>query len=100
MSQSMISSQSDVTSFLRAVVATTLLSPFATGAFAADWPSWRGPNQTGTSTEKAAVTSWSLDGQNVLWKSDIGGRTTPIVHNGRVFLIAPVGEGITLGERV
>lgn len=65
-----------------------------------DWPSWRGPEQTGMTREKAVVTSWSEDGDNLLWKIPVGGRTTPIVMNGRVFAITPVGSGACLGERV
>lgn len=87
--------------FLRTapVLATALLIGIAP-ALANDWLHWRGPEQTGATREPAAVTTWGLDGTNVLWKNDIGGRTTPIVAGGRVYLICPVGEGITLGERI
>ncbi len=76
---------------LGAAVATTA---------AKDWPHWRGPAQTGAAPEKAVVTEWSPEGQNLAWKSDVGGRTTPIVMWGRLFTIAPVGEGLCLRERV
>jgi len=66
----------------------------------ADWPSWRGPEQTGMTREKAAVTTWSPEGENLLWRVPIGGRTTPIVMNGRLCFIGPVGEGLGLRERV
>lgn len=71
-------------------------------AFANDWISWRGPEQKGSTRETAVVKSWSQDGDNLLWKVPIGGRTTPVVHRGRVFAIAPFGsaEDKTLGERV
>ncbi|NOX57691.1 MAG: PQQ-binding-like beta-propeller repeat protein [Planctomycetes bacterium] len=65
-----------------------------------DWPSWRGPEQNGASRESAPVTSWSVDGENLLWKSDVGGRTTPIVMNNRLYAITPVGEGECRQERV
>ena len=65
-----------------------------------DWPSWRGPEQTGLSREKAVVTSWSQDGENLLWKSPVGGRSTPVLMDGRLFVIGPVGSGECLGERV
>lgn len=65
-----------------------------------DWPSWRGPEQNGFAREKAVVTSWSPGGENLLWKSDIGGRTTPIVMNGRLYANVPVGEGARSGERM
>ena len=70
------------------------------GAAAGDWAQWRGAGQDGFVRETAAVMTWSQDGENLLWKSDIGGRTTPIVLNGRVYFNAPVGEGQSLQERV
>lgn len=81
---------------LAAVTALTLNGP----TLAADWPHWRGPDNTGAVRENAPVTSWSLEGENLLWKAPVGGRTTPIVLNGRVYLIGPAGEGATLHERV
>ncbi len=73
----------------------------ATGvAQAEDWTHWRGPQQNGAVNRNAAVTSWSLSGDNLLWQSPVGGRSVPMVHEGHVFLIGPVGEGATLGERV
>jgi outer membrane protein assembly factor BamB len=68
--------------------------------WANDWPYWRGPEQTGLSREKAVITAWEPDGENMLWKSDVGGRTAPVVVNGRVYIIGPVGEGECVQERV
>jgi len=65
-----------------------------------DWPFWRGPEQSGLSREKAPVTSWSESGENLLWKVPVGGRTTPIVMNGRVYVTGPIGEGKCLQERL
>ncbi|MFQ5495830.1 MAG: PQQ-binding-like beta-propeller repeat protein, partial [Phycisphaerae bacterium] len=81
-------------------VATMAAAAVPAAATAADWPSWRGPGQIGMAYEKAAVTSWSQDGENVLWKVPVGGRTTPILMDGRLYAITPVGEGKHLGERV
>ena len=67
---------------------------------AGDWPYWRGPEQTGLSRESDLVTSWSQQGDNLLWKFPEGGRTTPIVMDGRLFAITPVGEGAGRRERV
>lgn len=69
-------------------------------AQAEDWANWRGPNQNGASPENAPVTDWSPEGKNLLWKNDIGGRTTPIVLAGRVYTIGPVGTGEHRQERV
>lgn len=67
---------------------------------AADWPAWRGAEQDGFARENAAVTSWTVDGENMLWRAPIGSRTTPIVLNDRLYFNAPVGQGENLQERV
>lgn len=64
---------------------------FVSIAAANDWPSWRGPEHNGVSRETGLVESWSLNddeesGENVLWVSKIGGRATPIILNGRIYL--------------
>ncbi len=69
-------------------------------ALASDWPSWRGPNQAGSSSQTGLVSSWSLAGDNLLWKADFIGRSTPIVLNNRVYVIGRVGLDITEQERV
>jgi len=81
---------------------TLMLAALGLGraTLAADWPSWRGPEQSGFLRADAPVTSWSQDGHNLLWKIPIGGRSTPVYLNKRVYLIAPAGDGQTLGERV
>jgi len=83
------------------LLVVTVLS--STAAFAEDkprWASWRGPDQTGLAREKSMVTKWSPSGENLLWKSPEGGRTTPLILNDRVYYVGPVGEGDCLQERV
>ncbi|MCZ6600446.1 MAG: PQQ-binding-like beta-propeller repeat protein [Acidobacteria bacterium] len=70
------------------------------GEFAEDWPAWRGPRQDGTSTETGLVSSWSPGGENMIWKAEFIGRSTPVVVNGRVCVIGRVGEEIDRQERV
>jgi len=56
-------------------------------AFAGDWAYWRGPEHNGISHDTGLISDWSLtENKNVLWVSPIGGRATPIVLNGRVYL--------------
>ena len=45
-------------------------------------------------------TEWTKEGKNLLWKVPYGGRTAPMVHKGRVFLINRAGDGISQQERV
>jgi outer membrane protein assembly factor BamB len=66
-----------------------------------DWSDWRGPDRDGVSQEKGLPEKWDpKTGENVLWKAPYGGRSAPIVMNGRVFLFNSAGEGETLQERV
>ena len=67
---------------------------------AGDWPSWRGPQQNGASTETGLVSSWSVNGENLIWKADFIGRSTPVVMNGRVYVIGRAGEGLSRQEAV
>ncbi len=53
----------------------------------ADWPAWRGVNSDGVSAESGLPESWSASGENLAWKAPIGGRSTPIVLDGRVCVI-------------
>jgi outer membrane protein assembly factor BamB len=73
-------------------------------AFAGDWPQYRGPEQNGVSREKDLPDRWSptadAPDSNLIWKAPYGGRSTPIVMNGRVYLINDAGEGINEQERV
>ena len=79
-----------------AVIAVVLVAQ----GMAKDWPQWRGPKQAGASEERAVVTTWSQDGENLIWKIPEGGRTTPIVMGGQLFAITPVGKGVGRRERV
>src|SRR4051794_24861784 len=73
-------------------------------SFASDWPNWRGPEQNGVSRETDLPEKFGKDPQtansNVIWKQPYGGRSTPIVMNGRVYLINDAGEGLNEQERV
>ena len=53
----------------------------------AEWTNWRGPEQNGVSREKNLVDDWSLEPRkNVGWVAETGGRATPIIMDGKVFL--------------
>ena len=57
------------------VLAFTLLAGHLS---ASDWPNWRGPQQNGFSPEKGLISSWSVDGENQIWRADFIGRSTPV----------------------
>jgi outer membrane protein assembly factor BamB len=71
---------------------------------ASDWAYWRGPEQNGVSREKDLPAKFSLEpgaaDSNLLWKVPHGGRSTPIVMGGRVYINNQVGESATEQERV
>jgi outer membrane protein assembly factor BamB len=68
-----------------------------------DWIPWRGPEQTGFSRDTNLPAKWSpaKPGENnLIWSQPYGGRSTPLVMNGRVYLINDAGEGLNEQERV
>jgi outer membrane protein assembly factor BamB len=71
---------------------------------AADWLHWRGPSQTGVAPDKDLPSKWSLDpnlpNSNLIWKAPYGGRSSPLIMNGRVYFMNSTGEGLTEQERV
>lgn len=76
----------------------------ATAVPAANWSHWRGPEQNGVSREKDLPEKFSTnpkaEGNNLIWTAPYGGRSTPIVQNGRVYFINNTGSGIEEQERV
>ena len=81
---------------LNVILLLVLLSP----AFGNDWTEWRGPARDGISPEKGLPTTWSPTGQNLAWKVPYGGRSAPIVMNGRVYLQNIAGKGAEEQERI
>jgi len=67
---------------------------------AQDWPNWRGPGQNGVSTATGLISTWSLNGENLIWQADFIGRSTPVIMNGRVYVIGRAGEGLRRQEQV
>ncbi len=70
------------------------VSLFGTASVAAQsWPHWRGPEQSGISRETGIVDSFNIETmENVRWISKIGGRSTPIVLNNKVYLNCRTSE--------
>ncbi|HKH44088.1 MAG TPA: PQQ-binding-like beta-propeller repeat protein [Thermoanaerobaculia bacterium] len=71
-------------------------SPLAAG----EWPAWRGPGQDGVSPETGLISRWSPAGENVVWRADLVGRSTPVVFDGRVCANGRVGQGLHKQEIV
>ncbi len=62
------------------------------------WLTWRGPHQNGTSDEKGLPTK--IDGAHPLWKVSFPGQSTPVVANGKIYVVGYLGEGPDLQEGV
>src|SRR5262245_41947763 len=68
---------------------------------AAEWTQWRGPEQNGVSRDKGLPDSFNPDtNENIVWKAPVGGRSTPVIMNGRVYLIGYSGSDVTTQERM
>ena len=90
-----------------AVLWVSLLMTLATLSplTAEDWPYWRGPRYDGASRETGLIDTWDPAGgpqSNILWqRDDLGGRSTPVVFDGRLYIIVRAEPGTPReGERV
>lgn len=76
----------------------------ASAVQSADWIHWRGPEQTGHSKEKGLPDSFEVGEPGrggLVWKQPFGGRSAPLVMNGRVYAISGYDMSLpTEGERV
>jgi outer membrane protein assembly factor BamB len=66
----------------------------------ADWPSWRGPRQDGVAGDVNLISKWTPAGDNLAWRADLVGRSTPVVIGGRVCANGRTGTGLTRQETV
>lgn len=86
-----------ISSFL--IVTGALGSAMAVSA--ADWPQWRGPGRDAVWTETDIRQTFPADGLAVRWRQPCGnGWSSPVVADGRVFLLDAVLEKPTSTERI
>jgi len=90
---------------LAALSVTAMRGATAAEADPLDWPNWRGPEQNGVSRETGLIDSWDPEGGvqgNVLWTNrELGGISTPIVMNGKLYTLVRSEPGTTReGEKV
>src|SRR6185503_4710784 len=69
---------------------------FAAAAPVQGWLAWRGPNQTGHSLEKGLPDK--INGAQPLWTADYPGQSTPVIANGKVYIMGYYGDGPDLQE--
>ncbi len=85
----------------RAAVSLTLSAALISGARAEPvrgWLNWRGPEQTGMSRETGLPDK--VDAKHPLWLADFPGQSTPVIANGRLYIMGYLGEGPDLQEGV
>ena len=70
----------------------------AAAAPATGWLTWRGPRQNGTSLEKNLPDQ--IDVKNPVWMADFPGQSTPVIADGKVYVMGYVGQGAELVEGV
>lgn len=85
---------------LRPLLSLLLVSTLSTSSFAAvsGWLNWRGPNQNGSSPVKNLPST--LDVKQALWTADFPGMSTPVIANGKLYVMCYVGQGAELQEGV
>src|SRR5712691_9030939 len=78
------------------VVLSSLASMRLEAAPARGWLSWRGPQQSGASVEKNLPEKIAI--QEALWTADIPGQSTPVIAEGKVYIMGYLGDGPDLEE--
>jgi outer membrane protein assembly factor BamB len=62
------------------------------------WLNWRGPEQSGVSRETGLPER--VDPENPLWRVEFPGASTPVIANGKLYIIGFLGEDADLQEGV
>ncbi len=97
----MIRSQFQV--LMLALIASTSLNGVSVAE--ENWAYWRGPRYDGTSNELNLPETWDPkggEGSNVLWRTEIGVRSTPVLMNQRLYVLtnSHVDDPTKAGEKV
>jgi outer membrane protein assembly factor BamB len=89
----------------RITLSLLLLQPLAfslqpsSASAAVNWYSWRGPNQTGFSSERG-LPDKIPNKEAALWVADFPGQSTPVIANGKLYIMGYLGEGPDMQEGV
>src|SRR5687768_13216267 len=62
------------------------------------WLGFRGPHQNGTSDEKGLPDT--IEAEKPLWKKPLPGQSTPVIANGKLYIMGYLGDGADLQEGV
>lgn len=89
--------------FLFLLPCSFFLPPAVEAAGGRNWVHWRGPEQDGVSREKNLPGDFDPKAGpkgNVVWQQPFGGRSAPLVLDGKLYLIQGTGDGLLEGEQV
>ena len=72
-------------------LAVVVLAVAARGGGGANWPSWRGPVNSGVAPDADPPVEWS-ESENIRWKVDLPGpgHATPVIWGERIFVVSAV----------
>ena len=84
-------------------IASLLIAGFvwpcdANAAEAHGWLSWRGPQQSGASLEKNLPDRVMV--KEALWVADFPGQSTPVIANGKLYIMGYLGTGPDMREGI
>ncbi|HEX5218936.1 MAG TPA: PQQ-binding-like beta-propeller repeat protein [Verrucomicrobiae bacterium] len=80
------------------VLSLSLLGFACAAAPVSGWLAWRGPEQDGTSRETGLPDK--VDPKNPLWRAEFPGASTPVIANGKLYIVGYLGEGPDLQEGI
>src|SRR6267378_4443977 len=81
------------------LLAGSAANPQNTGAVGVrGWLAWRGPQQNGSSLEKNLPDT--VDPKKPLWVVDFPGQSTPVIANGKLYIMGYLGDGADLQEGI
>jgi outer membrane protein assembly factor BamB len=78
---------------MKKYIVTALLILFASFAWNADWPQYRGINRDGISKETAIIKTWPAAGPKVVWKTSVGdGYSGMAIVGGRIYTMDAIDK--------
>ena len=86
---------------LRLVLLIAALSMAGSGAAAADWPQWRGPDGQGhAAAARDLPVTWS-ETENIAWKTPLPGRgwSSPVIDGSQIWMTTAIETELTEEEK-
>lgn len=80
--------------------AICLLATNLVAAPVSGWLAWRGPEQSGVSRETGLPNRVAMTPDSLRWVADFPGKSTPVLANGRLYIVGFLGEGPDLQEGI